>query len=166
MASQITSVSIVCSVCSGAVQRKHQSSVSLAFMRGIQRWPVDSPHKDPVTRKIFPFDDVIMNFFPSYHKTYPILYAWGYAFCEFKVGSMLYGCRCCYIYIQYHKGAGSVMRQAGVYWVNSMLNSMLVNKDFLTLPLIGWQLCCQPIRCQVWKSLLTNMEFSMEILTV
>ena len=29
-------------------------------MRGIHRWPVNSPHKRPVTRKMFPFDDVIM----------------------------------------------------------------------------------------------------------
>ena len=41
-------------------QRKHQSSASLAFVRGIRRWPVNSPHKGPVTRKIFPFDDVTM----------------------------------------------------------------------------------------------------------
>ena len=61
MASQITGVSIVCSaVCSGPDQRKHQSSASLAFVKGIHRWPVDSPHKGPVTRKMFPFDDVIM----------------------------------------------------------------------------------------------------------
>ena len=61
MASQITGVLIVCStVCSGADQRKHQSSASLAFMTGIRRWPVDSPHKGPVTRKMIPFDDVIM----------------------------------------------------------------------------------------------------------
>ena len=45
---------------SGADQRKHQSSASLAFVRGIHRWPVNSPHKWPVTRKMFPFDDVIM----------------------------------------------------------------------------------------------------------
>ena len=44
-----------------------------------------------------------------------------------------------------------------------MLNSMLFNKDFLTLLLIGWRLCCQPIRCHVWKLLLTNMDFNMEI---
>ena len=62
MASQITSVAIVCStVYSGADQRKHQSSGSLAFVRGIQRSPVNSPHKGPVTRKLFPFDDVIMS---------------------------------------------------------------------------------------------------------
>ena len=55
MASQITGVSIVCSaVCSGADGRKHQSFASLAFVRLIHRWPVDSPHKGPVTRKMFP----------------------------------------------------------------------------------------------------------------
>ena len=60
-ASQITSVSSVCStVCSGADQRKFQSSASLAFVREIHRSPVNSPHKGPVTRKMFPFDDVIM----------------------------------------------------------------------------------------------------------
>ena len=61
MASQITSLTIVYStVYSGADQRKHQSSASRAFLRGIYRWPVNSPHKWPVTRKKFPFDDVIM----------------------------------------------------------------------------------------------------------
>ena len=53
--SQITGVSIVCStVGSGADQRKHQSSASLTFVRGIQRWPVNSSHKRPVkTQKTF-----------------------------------------------------------------------------------------------------------------
>ena len=61
MASQITSLAIVCSiVCSGADKKKHQSSASLAFVWRIHRWPVNSPHKWPVTRKMFPFDDVIM----------------------------------------------------------------------------------------------------------
>ena len=61
MASQITSHTIVCSIVySGADQRKHQSSASLAFVRGIHRWPANSPHKGPVTRKMFPFDDVFM----------------------------------------------------------------------------------------------------------
>ena len=61
MASQITSLTIVYStVYSGVDQRKHQSSASLAFVRGIHRSPVNSPHKGQVTRKIFPFDDVIM----------------------------------------------------------------------------------------------------------
>ena len=61
MASQTTGVSIACSsVCSGADQRKHQSSASLAFVRGIHRWLVDGPHKGPVTPKMFPFDHVSM----------------------------------------------------------------------------------------------------------
>ena len=60
-ASQITNLTIVYStVYTGADQRKHQSSTSLAFARGIHRSPVNSPHKGPVTRKMFPFDDVIM----------------------------------------------------------------------------------------------------------
>ena len=63
MASQITSLTIVHStVYSGADQWKHQSSASLALVRGIHRWPVNSPHKGPVTRKMFPLDDVIMYF--------------------------------------------------------------------------------------------------------
>ena len=62
MASQITSLTTVYStVYSDAVQRKHQSSAPLAFVRGIHRGPVNSPHKWPVTRKMFPFDDVIMS---------------------------------------------------------------------------------------------------------
>ena len=58
MASQITSLMIVYSTFySGTDQRKHQSSASLAFVQG----PVNSPHKGPVTRKMFPFDDVMIN---------------------------------------------------------------------------------------------------------
>ena len=57
MAFQITSLSIAYStVHSGADQSKHQSSASLAFVRGIHRGPVNSPHKWPVTRKMFPND--------------------------------------------------------------------------------------------------------------
>ena len=61
IASQITSLTNVYStVYSGADQSKHQSPASLAFVWGIHRGPVNSPHKWPVTRKMFPFDDVIM----------------------------------------------------------------------------------------------------------
>ena len=53
-ASQITSLTIVYSIVySDADQRKHQSSASLAFVWGIHRGPVNSPHKWPVTRKRF-----------------------------------------------------------------------------------------------------------------
>ena len=61
IASQIPSLTIVFStVYLDTDQRKHQSSSSLAFVRGIHRRPVNSPQKWPVTRKMFPFDDVIM----------------------------------------------------------------------------------------------------------
>ena len=61
MVSQITSLTNVYStIYSDADQRKHQSSASLAFVRGIHRGSVNSPHKWPVTRKMFPVDDVIM----------------------------------------------------------------------------------------------------------
>ena len=54
MVSQITGVSIVCTtVSSGAGQRKHQSSASLDIVRGIHRWPVNSPHKGPVNVSIW-----------------------------------------------------------------------------------------------------------------
>ena len=61
MPSQITSLTIVYwTVYLGTDQRQHQSSASLAFVRGIHWGPVKSPHKWPVTRKMFPFDDIIM----------------------------------------------------------------------------------------------------------
>ena len=61
LASQITNLTVVYSIVySGVNQRKHQSSASLAIVREIHRGPVNFPHKWPVTRKMFPFDDVIM----------------------------------------------------------------------------------------------------------
>ena len=61
MTTQIINLTIVYSTFySGADQRKHQSAASLAFVWRIYRWPVNSPHKRPVTRKMFPFDVVIM----------------------------------------------------------------------------------------------------------
>ena len=61
MASQITNLTIAySSIYSGTGQRKHQSSASLALVRGIHRWPGNSTHTWPVTRKLFSFDDVIM----------------------------------------------------------------------------------------------------------
>ena len=62
MTSHITGVSIVCpTIWSGAHQRKHHSSASPTFVSGVQRSAVDSPHKGPITRKMFPFDNVIMS---------------------------------------------------------------------------------------------------------
>ena len=89
MASQITSLTIVYSaVYSDADPRKHQNSASLSFVRGIHRGPVNSPHKGPVMRKMFPFDDVIMNKptqiynWPTktnlkrYHRVFPVRITW------------------------------------------------------------------------------------------
>ena len=54
IASEVTSLTIVYSIVySDTDQRKHQSTASLAFVRGIHRGPVNSPHKWPVTRKCF-----------------------------------------------------------------------------------------------------------------
>ena len=86
MASQITSLTQP--FIEGAVQTKHQSSASLAFERGIHRWLVNSLHKGPVTRKMFPFDDVIMGpsvAFPAVCLAGPIIY-WGFLACiEFEI---------------------------------------------------------------------------------
>ena len=60
IASQITSLTIVYSIVYSEADNKHQSFASLAFVLRIHRGPVNSPHKWPVTRKMFPFDDVIM----------------------------------------------------------------------------------------------------------
>ena len=69
-ASQITSLATVYStVYSGTDQTIHQSSVSLAFVQGIHRWPVNSPYKGPVKRKMFPFDDVVLEISKSKQST-------------------------------------------------------------------------------------------------
>ena len=75
VASQITSpTSVYSTVYSGVDQRKHQSSVSLAFVRGIHRWPLNSPQKGQVTRKMYPFDDVIM--VPRYSEHWQSVHVW------------------------------------------------------------------------------------------
>ena len=59
--SHVTILTIVClTVYPGADQRKPQNSGSLAFVKEIHQWPLNHPHKGPVTRKMFPFNDVIM----------------------------------------------------------------------------------------------------------
>ena len=45
--------------------------------------------------------------------------------------------------------------------VKPMLKYM-VNEDFLAWLLIGWWLCCHPIKCQVWKSVLADMDFNLD----
>ena len=81
MASQITtSLTIVYSIVySGVDQRKHESSASLAFVRGIHRSPVNSPHRGPVARKMFPFDDVMMTLSNHviWYNIYKQVFGWG-----------------------------------------------------------------------------------------
>ena len=61
IASQITSLTVVYStVYSDADQSKHQKLRVTGLCVGNSPGPVNSPHKGPVTRKMFPFDDVIM----------------------------------------------------------------------------------------------------------
>ena len=75
MASEITGVSVVYStVCSGADQRKYQSSAPMTCVRGLHRWPVNLPHKGPVTRKCFhlmtsscELQSVSRNYFASHY---------------------------------------------------------------------------------------------------
>ena len=63
MASEITSLTIVYSTVFSCVdKKKYRNSASLASVRGILRWPMNSPHKWPVTQKMFPFDDVTMRY--------------------------------------------------------------------------------------------------------
>ena len=81
LASQITSLTVVYSIVHSCVnQRKHQSSASLAFVREIHRGPVNFPHKWPVTRKMFPFDDVIMKWL-SLEMYYTDSFGWNLQAC-------------------------------------------------------------------------------------
>ena len=67
--SNTSSTTVYSTVYSGWDQRKHPSSASLAFVRGIHRGPVNSPHKWSVRRKMFPFDNVIMRGVIRYYKS-------------------------------------------------------------------------------------------------
>ena len=48
-------------------------------------------------------------------------------------------------------------------WKKSMLKSIFINNDFLTWLRISYRLCCQLIRNQVWKFLLNDMDFNIDI---
>ena len=99
IASQITSLTIVYSaVYSEADQRKHQSSASPAFVRGIHRGPVNSSHKWPVPRKMFPFDDVIMNYngtTPPTRQAIEFIILFFFFLNAKEVTNPLYACCCC-----------------------------------------------------------------------
>ena len=153
MWSQITRLNIVYStVYSGADQRKHQSSASLAFVRGIHRWPLNSPHKGPGTRKMVPFDDVIMEdihllFIREFH-----LSSWWHrtlsALLTFCKGSLSISDR---IYPR----KGHVMRSLDVLFVVSL------NKQTVEL-LVAWNCFTGPAFWMV-KALIVPQKFMLEI---
>ena len=121
MASQITNVSIVCWKVYLGTDKKHQSSVSLVFVKGIHRWPVISPHKGPVTRKMFTFDDAIMKEWRLWSVDYDnILMVLGYsndgAFCitDFLCGESI-GDR--WIHLIKHQWCGASVFYFLLVWV-------------------------------------------------
>ena len=74
------------------ISKKHQSSASLAFVRGIYRWPVNSPQNGPVTRKMLPFDDVFMCVEPWY--VLFLLHNWLTEYFRLILLVMTYVCNC------------------------------------------------------------------------
>ena len=51
--------------------------MALAFVRGIHQWTMNSLRKGPVTRKMFPFDEVIMNMWkPTWYLTEYSYHGW------------------------------------------------------------------------------------------
>ena len=75
--------SLILIVHSCADQRKHESSASLPYVRGIHRRPVNSQHKWPVTRKMFPFDDVIISWIHVNMALCIILYRYNTTLCVY-----------------------------------------------------------------------------------
>ena len=112
-------------------QRKHQSPASLAFVRGIHRWPVNIPtNKVPVTRKKFPFDDVIMSnrmrIMPSNRRLYSTVW--------FPMDPALFGNRdhiyiYIYIYID-NEVCGITIKYARVYSQIQVERSLSVSYKF------------------------------------
>ena len=61
MASQITSLTVVYSTVYSDADKKQTSKLCVTGLSvGNSPGPVNSPHKGPVTQKMFPFEDVIM----------------------------------------------------------------------------------------------------------
>ena len=153
MASQITSLTIVCpTVCSFADQRIHQSSASLAFVRGIHRWPMNSPHKGPVTRKKFPFDDVIMNA-ETFNQASTLHLQCEKAIIKRQSSALLVACkgiRQCEQWI--HR------TQNLQYKRHESCNSMTITQVFVGIThkqLASLQLVCRPFIPSIWEIVIT-----------
>ena len=111
IASQITSLTIVYStVYSGADQRKHQSSTSLAFVWGIHR----GPHKWPTNQKMFPFDDVIMYNIFANCIAWPLLWYMAFPTCCFHW--LLCGKGCCWKLSPWQPSKPVVLIKLSVWW--------------------------------------------------
>ena len=142
MASQITGISVVCSTVGlGADQRKHQRFTSLAFVWGI-RWPVNSPHKRPVTRKIFPFDDVIM-FKCLSHPSSKILQSYHDDGIKWKPFSALLA-----LCAENSPVTGEFHSQRPVRRSFDVLFALRLNKRF-SKQSWGWQF--EPTSCSLWR---------------
>ena len=132
IASQITSLpSVYSTVYSDAGQRKHQSSASLALVWGFHRGPVNSPHKWPVTRKMFPFDDVIMICYCLRYLTY---FQWRYIWrCSHVVRHALYEWFFCYNW-QELCHSNKLLYFSGTYcfWWNTLLKYQ--NQEWAVTP--------------------------------
>ena len=116
LASQITSLTVVYSIVySGVNQRKHQSSASLAFVRAIHRGPVNFPHKWPVTRKMFPFDDVIMVVKNVVWKTASIL-SRPQCVNRLAIQLLLHHCQVCLLRAITHHETGTKTPTTGCLW--------------------------------------------------
>ena len=154
MASQITNISIVCStVCSGAYQRKHQSSTSLAFVRGIHRWPVDSPHKGPVTRKMFPFADVIVRLFMM---SLNILLLW---LCEVKYRHPMDYDTLARKHTQILPCSGWLRTASPLHWNRcSRTQSLTRPIETLTFPLLEWYLLAPTRSLSLYRKDMINLQ--------
>ena len=133
IASQITSLTIVYSIVySDADQRKHKSSASLAFVRGIHRGPVNSPHKWPVTRKMLSFDDVIM------YRTNLVCPEYSEPWFNIKMTSYQYrkshcGDKTVVSSYYLHNGIFYTGKMSSLYWISPQVSAPL-RDDILVLP--------------------------------
>ena len=112
------------------------SSASLALVRGIHRRPVNSPHKWPVTRKMFPFDDVIMSS--------PSLKCW-------HISVLMH----CIAYQLIYSANGSNFRWA--VWCSQMPFISLINRDFSKHISVLWHnliICCH-LPDRMWHAIST-----------
>ena len=159
VASQIISLTIVYStVYSDADQNNYQSPASLAFVRGIHRGPVNSPHKWPVTRKMFPFHDVIMSIYIHVHFGRTLKLIWKQVldleFSNSDVNEMT-GHQCySAVTFQIHwwltltpaDFSGPISAILAIQWNNSFIDKAVITRD-----LVNGACCCSipSDQCQV-----------------